>query len=89
MTNRKYRLTLEVEIICPVDKDKPELTITPKIISESLKRANYAVCDGNDMHKLTADMKILKAEFQACPHCGQPVLCTCSECGQDVLCCDT
>jgi len=63
----KYRLTLEVEVDCPVAIDKSELTITLDEIMESLINkplcGGYAVCVKGHPKKLTASMYILKAEL--------------------------
>lgn len=74
---RKYRMTLKVEITCPEDPKDPKKTITPDQITAALlpKKGygGYAVC-GPRTDQLTADMKILEAEFTpvGCEHCGRP-----------------
>ena len=57
----KHKLILEVEVTCPTDSQHPEKTIDATTILKSLEKATYAVCDSDDIYKLTADMKICKA----------------------------
>ena len=73
----KYRLTLEVEVNCPVDPDDPALTITPNelmdnILSPTWYSHGYSICVLGNPTKLTGNMRIYKAKLHpsSCPHCG-------------------
>jgi len=60
----KHRFGLEVEVSCPVDESRPDLTITREEILKSLERANYAVCSIAQSNKLTATMTIKYVEVR-------------------------
>ncbi len=61
MANKTYKVMLEAEVVCP--QGAPERTIGPDTVFKSLMNAKYAVCDRNDMRKLTADLIIRKVDF--------------------------
>ena len=92
----RYRMELEVEVVCPISKNDPKNTISAETVLESLlstgKNSNgYPVCDRRNMAALTATMHIKKAKFldASCEACGQalptvsePPPLTCGECGR-------
>jgi ssDNA-binding Zn-finger/Zn-ribbon topoisomerase 1 len=75
MACNRYKMTLEVEVSCPASD--PKTTIDSDTVMESLMHANYAVCDSNDLKKMTANMRILKAQFiaEVCEKCGHEIIC--------------
>jgi len=88
-----HKLILEVEVHCPEQKGHPELTIDAQTVLDSLLSGSsgcsgYAVCDRRDIHKLTANMRILKAKLTTsiCECCGQtmPTIHACEHCGQEL-----
>jgi hypothetical protein len=68
-------MTLRVEVTCPEDTLYPEKTISRQAVMKSLIRVGangggYAVVDPDNPRALTANMKIVSAEFDPCPCCG-------------------
>lgn len=75
-----YKMKLEVEVSCPTREGQPELTITPTEIRAALLKldkphAGYAICASMKRVKLTANMRVTKAEFEPllCEHCGHKI----------------
>ena len=75
----RYNMTLEVEVVCPVDPRDPTLTITPEEILKNIitppNRGGYALCVKGNGNKMTGDVMIRKAWFRdhVCEHCGTTI----------------
>lgn len=60
-----HRFELEVEVICPSQPGKPELTITAAEVVDCLLKTRgggYAVCAAESPKKLTANMEVISVK---------------------------